>query len=129
MAISYQKSNNNKVREPLMQINRLKFKSSRSSLTENAETNILKIDLTRILNELETIDERILDNLEYFYPLIYTYTQENKLQDGVSSTIDNLDIYIDDNLINEQVEIDSTAKVSGKLSRLFYKIALLENGN
>lgn len=129
MSITYKKPGESKVREPLMQINRIKFKSSRSSLLENVETNILKIDLTRILNELNTIDEKILDNLEYFYPSIYEYTEQNKLNDGVSSSIDNINIYIDDNLTTEPVALDSGSKISGKLSRLFYKVTLLENGN
>lgn len=129
MAVSYKKTGKPAVREPLLQINRVKFKSSRSSLLENVETNILKIDLTRILNELNEIDESILSNLEYFYPSIYKYTQENKLQDGVSTSIDSLEVYIDDNLINDLVSVDATDKISGKLSRLFHKIAILENGN
>lgn len=129
MSITYKKPGESKVREPLMQINRIKFKSSRSSLLENVETNILKIDLTRILNQLNTIDEKILDNLEYFYPSIYEYTEQNKLNDGASSSIDNINIYIDDNLTTEPVVLDSGSKISGKLSRLFYKVTLLENGN
>lgn len=129
MSITYKKPGQNAVREPLMQISRVKLMSTRSSLLENLETNILKIDLTRILNELTKTDDQILQKLQYFNPSIYEYTNENKLNDGVSTEIENLDIYIDENSLSEQVVIDSTDKISGKLSRLFSKIKILENGN
>lgn len=129
MSITYKKPGQNAVREPLMQISRVKLMSTRSSLLENLETNILKIDLTRILNELTKTDDQILQKLQYFNPSIYEYTNQNKLNDGVSTEIENLDIYIDENSLSEQVVIDSTDKISGKLSRLFSKIKILENGN
>lgn len=129
MSITYKKPGQNAVREPLMQISRVKLMSTRSSLLENLETNILKIDLTRILNELTKTDDQILQKLQYFNPSIYEYTNENKLNDGVSTEIENLNIYIDENSLSEQVVIDSTDKISGKLSRLFSKIKILENGN
>lgn len=129
MSITYKKPGQNAVREPLMQISRVKLMSTRSSLLENLETNILKIDLTRILNELTKTDDQILQKLQHFNPSIYEYTNENKLNDGVSTEIENLNIYIDENSLSEQVVIDSTDKISGKLSRLFSKIKILENGN
>ena len=63
MSITYKKPGQNAVREPLMQISRVKLMSTRSSLLENLETNILKIDLTRILNELTKTDDQILQKL------------------------------------------------------------------
>ena len=52
MAISYRNSNKiNRIVEPLFQIDRVKFKSPRNSLAENNESNLIKIDLSRILKE------------------------------------------------------------------------------
>jgi hypothetical protein len=51
MAITFSKiENKNRIREPLFQLNRTKFKSSRNSLSENLEINLLKIDFSRILD-------------------------------------------------------------------------------
>jgi hypothetical protein len=129
MSITYRKPGANPPREPLMQINRLKFKSNRSSLLENVETNVLKIDFTRILNELNQVDESILDKLNYFIANLSNYTEQVKLEDGVSTEIDGIQIYIDeDGASLQDLQIDATDKLSGKLSRLFNKVTRLENG-
>jgi hypothetical protein len=129
MSITYRKPGANPPREPLMQINRLKFKSNRSSLLENVETNVLKIDFTRILNELNKVDESILDKLNYFITDLSNYTEEVKLEDGLSSEINGIQVYIDeDGASLEDLQIDTTEKLSGKLSRLFNKVTRLENG-
>ena len=131
MAITYNKSEiKNRIREPLFHINRLKFKSPRNSLAENVETNLLKIDLTRILNELEAIDVSILDKITYFIGSVNSYTETAKLQDGISTEVSGIQVYIDDTgAVETALEIDSMNKLSGKLARLFYKVSLLENGN
>lgn len=131
MSISFQKSEKkSEIREPLFQLRRVRFKSSRSSLEENVETNLLKIDISRILKELNEIDESIFEKIVYFNGEIVDYTLENKLQDGISSELNNLDLYIEkDPGTEEPVIIDTTEKLSGRLSRLFYKVSLLENGN
>lgn len=129
MTITYSKVGSLPIREPLFQINRVKFRSTRESLIENKETNVLKIDITRIINELNQIDSKGIEKVEYFYPSIYEYTQEKKLEDGISSELQNINIYIDDAPPVQQANIDSIDKLKGKLSRLFYKLTLLENGN
>lgn len=130
MAITYNKSENkNRIREPLFQINRLKFKSPRNSLAENVETNLLKIDLTRILNELDSVDTLILNKITYFIGNVLDYTETAKLDDGITTELDGIQIYIDDTgAVESPLEIDSMNKLSGKLARLFYKVSLLENG-
>lgn len=131
MSISFQKSESKyKIREPLFSINRTKFKSDRSSLSENVESNLLRIDLSRILNELQSIDDSILEKIICFNGELINYTLENKLNDGISSELEGLDLYIDKELATEQeLVVDTTEKLSGNLSRLFYKISLLESGN
>lgn len=130
MAISYRNSNKiNRVIEPLYQIDRVKFKSPRNSLMENLETNLLKIDFSRILNSLNEVDDSILDKLTYFVGDITDYTEQAKLDDGISYDFPTLQRYIDEASPSlETLTIDTTNKLSGKLSRLINKVSRLENG-
>ena len=131
MAITFNKTENkNRVREPLFQLNRIKFKSPRNSLSENLESNLLKIDFSRILDELTTMDLTVLNKVTYFIGDINDYNKASKLEDGISYTIDGINIYIDDiDSTENTLEVDTMNKLSGKLARLFYKVSLLENGN
>ena len=117
MAITFNKiENKNRIREPLFQLNRTKFKSSRNSLSENLESNLLKIDFSRILDEL--------------IGSVNDYDQVAKLEDGTSYALEGISIYIDAPGATENLlEVDTMNKLSGKLARLFYKVSLLENGN
>lgn len=131
MAITFNKTENkNRIREPLFQLNRIKFKSPRNSLSENLESNLLKIDFARILDELTTIDLDILNKLNYFIGSVNDYDQAAKLEDGTSYALEGIGIYIDAPGATENLlEVDTMNKLSGKLARLFYKVSLLENGN
>ena len=131
MPTTFNKSNNkNRIREPLFQLSRVKFKSSRSSLSENLESNLLKIDFSRILNELTTVDLTILQKITYFIGDINDYDETSKLEDGTSYAMTGINIYVDDiNSVAQAFEVDTMNKLSGKLARLFYKVSLLENGN
>jgi len=131
MAITFNKTENkNRIREPLFQLNRVKFKSPRNSLSENLESNLLKIDFARILDELTTVDVTVLDKITYLIGDIADYNENSKLEDGTSYAIDGVGIYIDGIDSTENAfEVDTMNKLSGKLARLFYKVSLLENGN
>ena len=131
MAITFNKiENKHRIREPLLQLNRTKFKSSRNSLSENLESNLLKIDFSRILDELTTVDLDILNKLNYFIGRVNDYDQAAKLEDGISYALDGISIYIDaPGATENSLEVDTMNKLSGKLARLFYKVSLLENGN
>lgn len=131
MPTTFNKSKNkNRIREPLFQLSRVKFKSSRSSLSENLESNLLKIDFSRILNELTTVDSTILQKITYFIGDINDYDETSKLEDGTSYAMTGINIYVDDiNSVAQAFEVDTMNKLSGKLARLFYKVSLLENGN
>jgi hypothetical protein len=131
MSITFNKiENKNRIREPLFQLNRIKFKSSRNSLSENLESNLLKTDFSRILNELTTVDLNILNKINYFIGSVGDYNESAKLEDGISYALDGINIYIDGIGSTESLlEVDTMNKLSGKLARLFYKVSLLENGN
>jgi hypothetical protein len=119
-----------RIREPLFQVNRVRFRGSRESQCENLETNFLQLDLTRILNELESIDIDILNKLSYLIGETADVTNAVNLNDGLTYSIDNVNIFIDkDGSVEEALEIDVMNKISSKLSRLLNKIQRLENGN
>jgi len=70
-----------------------------------------------------------LDKITYFIGNIEDLDESAKLEDGVSYTLSDIQIYIDDvGASLETLEIDSTNKLSGKLSRLISKVSRLENG-
>jgi hypothetical protein len=119
-----------RIREPLFQVNRVRFRGSRESQCENLETNFLQLDLTRILNELESIDIDILNKLSYLIGDPADVTNAVNLNDGLTYSIDDVNIFIDkDGSVEEALEIDVMNKISSKLSRLLNKIQRLENGN
>ena len=119
-----------RIREPLFQVNRVRFRGRRESQCENLETNFLQLDLTRILNELESIDVDIFTKLTYFIGETPDMTNAVKLNDGLTYPIDDVNIFIDkDGSVEEVLEIDVMNKISSKLSRLLNKIQRLENGN
>jgi hypothetical protein len=119
-----------RIREPLFQVNRVRFRGSRESQCENLETNFLQLDLTRILNELESIDIDILNKLSYLIGEPADVTNAVNLNDGLTYSIDDVNIFIDkDGSVEEALEIDVMNKISSKLSRLLNKIQRLENGN
>jgi hypothetical protein len=130
MAISYRNSNKiNRIIEPLYQIDRVKLKSPRSSLMENLESNLLKIDFSRILKHLDEIDDSILDKITYFVGDITDYTEQARLDDGIAYDFPGIQTYIDEaSPALEELTIDTTNKLSGKLSRLINKVSRLENG-
>jgi len=123
-------SNSKRIREPLFQVNRSIYRGSRKSEYENLETNFLELDLTRILNELEDIDGKILGKLTYLIGDINDVTSSVNLNDGLSYEIPDVAIFIDkDGAVEENLELDIMNKMSSKLSRLLNKIQRLENGN
>lgn len=131
MSIVYTKrSNSQRIREPLFQRHRTKYKAARSSESENLETNLLKLDIVRILSELDTIDMKVLDKIEYFIGNKSLITDQVKLDDGLSSELPGVDVYLYDiGAVEEPAILDSMDKLSSKMTRLLSKIKRLEIGN
>ena len=128
MSISYTNTNNSKrIKEPLFQRQRVKYKGPRSSQLENVETNMLQLDFRRILIELDNTDIKVLDNITYFTGDKSLITEQVKLEDGLSSEISSIEVYIDSELaIEETLVLDSMDKLSSKLVRLLSKVKRLE---
>lgn len=118
-----------KVKQPLFQINRSRYRGVRGSEVENLETNLIKMDLTRIESQLNEIDASIVDNLEVFVGNKQDINLVTNLDDGLSSTIIGVDIKFENLLLEEDIKIDSIDKLSGQVSRLITKVSRLEKGN
>lgn len=127
-------SNSTRIREPLFNISRVKYKGSRLSEQENVETNLLKLDITRISLELEQIDSAVIDNLVYLIGDIADITESVKLNDGLSYSVAGITTsifgYKDPDIespTTQVLSIDVTNKLSAKLSRLYSKVTRLES--
>lgn len=119
-----------RVKEPLFQVNRMRYRGSRDSQLENVETNLLKLDITRIYQELDAIDQSVLDTVEFF-----TFSEELSSttpsatdSDGHSWVIDDVGLSIYDRPLESQLKIDTLDKIGGKLSRILSKVQRLEMG-
>lgn len=124
------RENSQRIREPLFNMSRVKYRAPRSSELENLETNLLKLDFTRILNELDNIDIKILNSVTYLLGDTKVLSTSQKLDDGLSYDINGVEVYIDGIIeLDYTLNIDTIDKLSSKLSRLSQKIKRLESGN
>lgn len=117
-----------KIKEPLFQINRARYRGVRVSESENLESNLIKLDLSRINSELDSIDLKIFENLKILIGDKDLITYNVNLDDGLSNELQGIDIKFDDKSLQEDIEIDSTDKISGKIARLLNKVTRLEKG-
>lgn len=111
-----------RVKEPLFQISRAKFRAPRESRQENLETNLLKLDLTRILQQLENIDLNIFNNIKLIVGDRSDITNAMNLNDGLSYSLNEIGASFDP----APLDIDSMDKLSSQLSRIAYKVKRLE---
>jgi hypothetical protein len=116
----------NRKKQPLLKVDRVKYRSHRDSQQENVETNLLKIDLSRILNDLNAVDDAVLVDLRYLIGDISDQTESTDLQGGLSYEVPDLQIYSDDISQISDLEIQTLSMVSSRLSRLKNKISRLE---
>jgi hypothetical protein len=111
-----------RVKEPLFQISRARFRAPRDSRQENLETNLLKLDLTRILQQLENLDINIYNNIKFIVGDRADTTNAMNLNDGLSYSLADIGASFDP----APLGIDSIEKMSSQLSRISYKIKRLE---
>lgn len=129
MSKTFKLSNNSRIKEPLFGKDRTKYRGPRNSEKENSETNLLKLDLSRLYNQMEAIDTSILDNLKYAVGDIKDIDNSVLLDDGLSYALSGVEIYLDDTATTQDVEIDTINKISSRLTRLVSKVNRLETGN
>lgn len=121
-------SNSQRIIEPLFQKNRVKFRNSRISINENVETNLLKLDLTRIESQLDQIDINILKDIKYFGGNIGDVNITTNLNNGLTYELNDVQLYFDDTNDTTSLTVDILSKLGTRLSRLIDKVQRLENG-
>ena len=129
-------SNQNKVeriKEPLLKVDRVKYRNARNSELENAETNLLKLDITRIYNQLESIDLQVLNDLTFLIGSTQDVTTSALLNDGLMYSLydsSNQPIYYynQNNTTIYQFQTSTVNRLSSRMVRLLNKIQRLENG-
>jgi hypothetical protein len=131
MAKTYSSKNKQqRIREPLYSRHRAKYRGVRHSLDQNVETNLIKIDISRILDELESIDVNILNDLTILVGEKSEITDTILLDDGLSYTVEGVAFTYGSSDFSTQVmaelEVDTLDKMSSKLSRLQRKTKDLE---
>lgn len=129
MTISYYDANKKRFREPVFQKTRAVYKSNRSSENENLDSESMLVDVARLYEEIDNLDETILDKITYFIGDPADYTQAAKLLDGISYNLSGIEIKFEETASIQSLSIDTTNKLSGRLSRLLNKVSRLENGN
>ena len=127
LAITYTLSSiKNRKKQPLLKVDRVKYRSHRVSERENVETNLIKLDISRISNSLDATDQKVLLDLKYFTGDVSDENESSDLNDGLSYDVDDLDIYYDDSAQTVGVTIDTLPKVFSRISRLKNKVSRLE---
>jgi hypothetical protein len=128
MAIMYSsEKNSNRNIEPIFTRSRTRYRSYRSSESENSESNNFKIDISRISSRLDEIESHLADYLKYVSGDYSDYTESVKLNDGLSYTVDGVSFLLDnDTPALEDLEIDTLGKMGSRVFRLMNKISRLE---
>jgi len=127
MPVTYMLSSvKNRKKQPLLKLDRAKYRSHRVSEQENLETNLFKIDLSRIQSELNATDSLVFSNLRYLVGDVFDESETSNLEDGLSYEISEVSFYVDDSSQINTVNVDVISKISSRLSRLRKKISRLE---
>lgn len=117
----------NRKKQPLLHKGRVKYRSHRSSEKENLETNLISMDITRILSQIDAVDVRILENLKLLIGDKKDVTTEVMLNDGLKYDVDGVQVYIDnDSPQLEDLSLDTMDLLSSRLARVRNKIQRLE---
>lgn len=116
-----------RVKQPLLSREVTKYRSHRVSEKENLETNLIKMDLNRVMSSLNQADASILVDLRYLVGDVRDLNEEVELNDGLKYEIDNVEVYIDnDSPSIEDLSIETIGVLMSKLSRIENKISRLE---
>lgn len=127
MPVTYMLSTvKNRKKQPLLKLERAKYRSHRVSEQENLETNLFKIDLSRIQSQLNQTDAAVFNDLRYLVGDVSDESETTNLQDGLSYEISEVSFYVDDTSQTSTVNVDVVSKISSRLSRLRKKISRLE---
>lgn len=116
--------------QPLYQKYRNVFRGPRSSHLENLEMNKILIDLKRIDQQTDLINEKIYENIRIFIGQVdpeASAIHEQRI-DGLYYTFDDVQLFpYGESPTPNYIEIPTTITVSSRLSRLSHKLKVLES--
>lgn len=127
MAISYREGR--RFIQPLFQRYRNIFRGPRSSHLKNLEMNKILIDIKRLDEKADNLDEKLYKDIQIFIgqvdPLLVEVHEE--YEDGKYYIFENVLVdYFGDSATPTNLSIDTVSTMAGKLSRINEKVKKLE---
>lgn len=114
-------------RQPLLQKVRTKYRFKRSSEQENLETNLIKLDITRINESLKLVDSRIDSDIKLFIGSVKDVNEASNLDDGLKYPLTGVQYYSEEaSPTLQDLQIETIEVLSSKISRLIEKVSRLE---
>lgn len=115
--------------QPLFQRYRNTYRGPRSSEKENLEMNKILIDLKRLDEKIDNLNNQSYDDVRIFVgqvdPQAVNMHLEN--EDGLYYSFSDIEVhYAGDTTPPSYVEIDTTFTLAGKMSRILQKVKTLE---
>lgn len=127
MAITYKEGR--RLIQPLFQRYRNIFRGPRSSHLKNLEMNKILIDLKRLDEKADNLNEKLYKDIQIFMgqvdPLLIQVHEE--YEDGKYYIFENVLVdYFGDSATPTNLTIDTVSTMAGKLSRINEKVKKLE---
>ena len=127
MARSYRE--NKRIIQPLFQRYRNTYRGPRSSEKENLEMNKILIDIKRLEEKVNNLNNNSYQDIRIFVgqvdPEFNSIHLEN--EDGLYYSFSDILIHYKDEVTDPAtLEIDTTSTMAGKMSRILQKIKMLE---
>jgi len=116
--------------QPLYQRYRNTFRGPRSSHLENLEMNKILIDLKRLEEKTNVLDEKIYEDVRIFIGQVdpETFGIHEETLDGLYYTFDDLELFpYGESATPEYVQIPTNLTIAGQISKLAHKVKMLES--
>jgi hypothetical protein len=116
--------------QPLYQRYRNTFRGPRSSHLENLEMNKILIDIKRLDQKTDILNEKIYEDVRVFVGQVdpETYGIHEEREDGLYYTFNDVEIFpYGESPTPNYIEIPTTITMSSKMSRLAHKVNMLES--
>jgi hypothetical protein len=116
--------------QPLYQRYRNTFRGPRSSHLENLEMNKILIDIKRLDQKTDILNEKIYEDVRVFVGQVdpETYGIHEEREDGLYYTFNDVEIFFyGESATPDYIEIPTTITMSSRMSRLAHKVNMLES--
>lgn len=116
--------------QPLYQRYRNTFRGPRSSQKENLEMNKILIDLKRLDEKVDNLNNKLYENVRIFVGQVDPESAgiHSEYEDGLYYEFDDIQVeFSGDSATPDYVVVDTTSTIIGKMSRINQKIKYLEN--